>query len=266
MGLYEYCYDTGFNSFVYGNNLFGQSFTVGTVGTNENNYLTFIKLRASRYGSPGDVVINVYAVDAFGHPTGAVLSTGSLDGNGFGTSTSTQTFEMTRTLLTAGIQYVFTVAAASGNGTNYVAIDGSGDDPCFLKHTTITMNDGTQKPIEDVHIGDFILSYDVNSKQVVTSNVLETVHHRHTEGYHILYFEDGTKLSVTGNHPLYTLKEYTPVEQLHVGDTVAKLHTDTLSDCTITKIELVNTIVDTYNLTVAKTNNYFAGGILAHNK
>lgn len=66
----------------------GQSFTVGTVGSNVNFTMDHVVLRLYRTGSPGNVTINIYAVDGNGHPTGDPISTGTLDGDSLTTSSA----------------------------------------------------------------------------------------------------------------------------------------------------------------------------------
>ena len=58
---------------------FGQSFTVGTVGTNENFTLTSIKLKIQETTGAGTLYVSVYLADGSGYPTGEVLSSGSFN-------------------------------------------------------------------------------------------------------------------------------------------------------------------------------------------
>jgi hypothetical protein len=43
---------------------------------------------------------------------------------------------------------------------------------CMIKNTLITMADGTQKPIQDVEIGDIILGYDFEAGQPTPAVVM----------------------------------------------------------------------------------------------
>jgi len=59
----------------------GQSFTVGTTGTNESFNIYSIKLKLGRVGNPGIITIALRAVDESGFPTGDDLSTGTTNGD-----------------------------------------------------------------------------------------------------------------------------------------------------------------------------------------
>lgn len=64
----------------YGDVWYGQSFTVGTVGSNEDHVITSVKLRLYRTGSPGNINVHIRATSS-GLPTGETLCSGSFDGN-----------------------------------------------------------------------------------------------------------------------------------------------------------------------------------------
>jgi len=73
-------------------------------------------------------------------------------------------------------------------------------DTCFLAGTPIALSDGTEKPIEDVKVGDIVLSYDEERKSNVASIVKKTFYHpeEQSNGYLVI----NNKLKVTPNHPV----------------------------------------------------------------
>ena len=150
---------------------------------------------------------------------------------------------------------------------------------CFPAGTPISMADGTTKPIEDVRVGDQVLSYDVETDRFVNETVL-ALESPIRGGYYEIRFHGGT-LNVTNEHPLYARQEgyegWAAIEPhalfmshgmdavpLDVGDEV---FTEKLGWQEVKHIEYVEGAVKTYNLaTISNTNTFFAGGVLAHNK
>ena len=45
----------------------------------------------------------------------------------------------------------------------YFPLNESSNNPCLIEGTPINMADGTEKPVELVHKGDIVLSYDPNT-------------------------------------------------------------------------------------------------------
>lgn len=59
---------------------FAQTFTVGNTGANVNHYITKLKLKLQRLGSPGNITISIRAT-AGGLPTGGDLTAVTINGN-----------------------------------------------------------------------------------------------------------------------------------------------------------------------------------------
>ena len=74
---------------------------------------------------------------------------------------------------------------------------------CFLPGTKILMSDGTTKNIEDVQIGDKVMSYDRHSEAYYTARVNQTIE-KEVDIYYEIKLEDGTIVRVTGKHPFLT--------------------------------------------------------------
>tara|TARA_R100001594_G_C4033523_1_gene261765 strand:- start:634 stop:1833 length:1200 start_codon:yes stop_codon:yes gene_type:complete len=151
---------------------------------------------------------------------------------------------------------------------------------CFVKGTKITMRDYSQKNIEDVEIGDLVLTYDIENKELVNNVVLATSSPVNKNFVRIT-FEDGTINENVLDHPYWVVdKGWSSVrpdwtkethkmdcEQLNVGDVCLKsIEDDKVLEQKITKIEKFDKEQITYNLTIENTENYFANDILVHNK
>ena len=77
-------------------NTYGQTFTVGTVGSNAIQTLTSVKLKMYKTGSPGTLFVGIRATNGE-HPTGGNLYTGSIGANTFTTDTGGAWYEISLT-------------------------------------------------------------------------------------------------------------------------------------------------------------------------
>ena len=141
---------------------------------------------------------------------------------------------------------------------------GGGGGGCFLKGTKVALADGTNKPIEEIKIGDMVLGYD--GKQVKAGKVTKTFFHPKTKGYRVISTEEGQQINVTDIHPLFNGKTYVVASRFKVGDNLFLLKDNKLQAVKIKSIEVKDSINDVYNLHIEKLNTYFAEGILCHNK
>lgn len=152
------------------------------------------------------------------------------------------------------------IKAPSGGG-------GGGGRGCFAAGTLITIGN-KYKNIEDIKIGDIVLSYNEKLRRNEYSVVLQTMIHNVFDNIYTLYIGD-EKLVVTGIHKFLIqdgiYSRWIAAENLQVGDLVllasGQLHTIDKID-----IELKAEIV--YNFEVSNNHNYYVGKnqILAHNK
>ena len=131
---------------------------------------------------------------------------------------------------------------------------------CFIAGTKISMADGTFKNIEDMQIGDLVLSYNTNSQLIFPAEIIKTFKHENSKGYYLL----NDFLGVTGEHPLYVNSKWVLAEDIKLGDMLFSKSGEFVE---ITRIEKILDDCPVYNLsTGSETHNYFVNGILAHNK
>jgi len=118
--LYEY-YNTGDNDYwvAYDQYWQAQTFTVGATGHTVN----LVKLKLYRYGSsPGTVTVSIRATDGT-HPTGADLTSGTIDGDSLTDVLPGLWYEIALTgyTLSANTKYAIVVRAPNGDESNYVS-------------------------------------------------------------------------------------------------------------------------------------------------
>lgn len=150
---------------------------------------------------------------------------------------------------------------------------------CFVAGTQITLEGGSKKNIEDIVIGDEVLSFNEASNLIEPKKVVELKQPVHNDlvRYHL---SNSTTLTCTFDHPIYVdameLASYKPeltnqrynlgreVKQIKVGDMV---RLSTYGHTAIKEIEVLPAEdTQTYIFTVEDNHNFYANDILVHNK
>jgi hypothetical protein len=155
-----------------------------------------------------------------------------------------------------------------------------GGGSCFIAGTKVTMGDGSEKNIEDIVVGDEVLSFNESTLQNEVKKVigLKTPIHNDLVKYE---FANQTSITSTFDHPFYVgdleLASYTPfltnkryelskeVKQIKAGDMVY-LSNGVSKTAIKDIIELDEKDTQTYIITVEDNHNFYANGILVHNK
>ena len=141
------------------------------------------------------------------------------------------------------------------------------------------MSDNTTKNIEDIVIGDEVLSFNETNTSIEPKQVIDLNSPIHNDMVKYV-FSNGTNITCTFDHPLYIVGEehmvlasYKPeltterynlgreIHQIQIGDAVS------LMSVSITDIiELPTEDTQTYIITVEDNHNFYANEILVHNK
>ena len=158
--------------------------------------------------------------------------------------------------------------ASHGGGYRHpTSSGGGGGGSCFVAGTPVRMC-GYFQNIEDVKVGNIVLSYNEKLKCNQYSVVLQTMIHDTTEILYTLYIEN-EQLTVTGIHKFLIIhhgkKEWIQASDLRINDLVL------FADGTWHRISNITTELQTttvYNFEVSRNHNYYVGAnqILAHNK
>lgn len=148
---------------------------------------------------------------------------------------------------------------------------------CFDPGSKVLMADGTEKNIEDVEVGDMVMSLDEETGEYVPQKVLATIIREKSDDLVYVNLSNGTRIGMRAYHPLLTTegwKSLRPeqaetvmdvgeVPMLEVGDTIVGYE----ENVTIVSIEEREDIdnYNTYNLTIENTHNYIVEGVVVHN-
>lgn len=150
---------------------------------------------------------------------------------------------------------------------------------CFVAGTLISMSDGSSKPIEQVKVGDEVVSFNESTKEKEVKKVLSTNSPVHDDI--VTYeLENGVALSCTYDHPIYSnnleLFSYSPaktnsiydidreVKEAGAGIKVLDIDSNSIGISNISSKKEES--VQTYIFTVEDNHNFYANGILVHNK
>lgn len=150
---------------------------------------------------------------------------------------------------------------------------------CFVAGTKIKMADGTEKNIEDIKIDDEVLSFNETtgtneSKKVVSLN--DPIHNDLIK----VKLSNGIEIMCTQDHPFYVeglnIASYKPnltnerynigkeAIQLKQGDLVRLSTSSQTAVVGVEELPLQDT--QTYIFTVEDNHNFYANGVLVHNK
>jgi Pretoxin HINT domain/Bacterial toxin 50 len=134
---------------------------------------------------------------------------------------------------------------------------------CFVAGTIIQTIDG-EKAIEDIKIGDWVLSDDPNTPgDIEYKQVLQTFNHDTTNLVDI--FINGEKITTTDSHPFWVEDVgWVAARDLNAG---SHLQTKNESWLSIDKVETHTGLTTVYNFEVAGFHTYFVSdvGLLVHN-
>lgn len=155
---------------------------------------------------------------------------------------------------------------------------------CFVAGTEVTLGNGDVKEIQNLVVGDEVMTFNESNEELETKKVLEVFNPERDDlvQYHL---DNGTVLECTHDHPHYYkckntgeegLASYDPLKTklMHKLDReVAGIEEgDLLFDMDGTEIKIIKIVpkdkevTQTYIMTIEDNHNFFANGILTHNK
>ncbi|RYZ92276.1 MAG: hypothetical protein EOP06_04685, partial [Proteobacteria bacterium] len=149
--------------------------------------------------------------------------------------------------------------------------------------TQVRMSDGSLKAIEDIAIGDRILSYNEESKSSFNASVTQTLHHSAAaQSLHTFYMADGRRITSNDIHVIFSVEDgrYVPAADLakrvKSGETIHFL-SEKGTPVQVSFANVKDAFVKVYNLHVDGIknssafenegigHNYFVDGLLVHN-
>ncbi|MDE2590988.1 MAG: hypothetical protein KGL95_15130, partial [Patescibacteria group bacterium] len=133
-----------------------------------------------------------------------------------------------------------------------------GGGGCFAPGTKVLMADGSTKNIEDVKVGDYVITSNAGSLHEVKARVTKT-YSAVDPGYLII----NGNLKITPDHILYVNNTWEQAGDIVVGD---KLTLSNGNQMAVSSIEWQAGKFKVYNLEVENHHTFFANGIWVHNQ
>ena len=134
---------------------------------------------------------------------------------------------------------------------------------CLLGDTEITMYDGTTKQIQDIQVGDKVLSLDLETGLFVERSVIfsDAGQNKKAARWDEWIFDDGTIIKTAHRHEFYNVEKgrFAYLDEWTIGQ-----HTYKQDGTTPALIDHIQheEIVNHYKITLEGSNNYFANGLL----
>jgi intein/homing endonuclease len=113
-------------------------------------------------------------------------------------------------------------------------------------------------PIDELGVGDEVLSFDKTKGEVVYARVANTF-----KSVQYSYFVINGTIEVTAGHPFRTNGAWVNSEDIRVGDELWDERDELIR---VQSIDTVMRGVRVYNIEVEGTNTFFIEGVLVHNK
>jgi len=138
------------------------------------------------------------------------------------------------------------------------------NDSCFAAGTLIDTPQGPVA-IESLVAGDLVYAYDFELRERVPARVRTTFVHE-DETVRSLTLADGRQVQVTGNHPFWAGGDWVAAEDLVDGAELMIADGTGAAPALFESYANEESGVTVYNIEVEGHHNYFAGGVLVHNK
>lgn len=151
---------------------------------------------------------------------------------------------------------------------------------CLNADTKITLVDGSSVGMDRLRIGARVLAVDIiddetGEYRLTSAIVKKVVVHRGVYDMYIIKLDNGKKLEVTANHPVYVVgKGYVAAYEVWAGAKVSLSSGAGLDSGTVTAVVKASSGGNTrtqgsservvYDIQTTTPNNYFANSVLVH--
>lgn len=141
------------------------------------------------------------------------------------------------------------------------------EDTCVAWGTLVTMADGAQKPVEEVQVGDLVLSYNhYTGEQEAVPVLLNEIQYDAYSDIIDLLFSDGRSLRIVNEHGLFdaTLNHYITVGQYNYEELIGhRFFLEDLTEVTLVQATCEKGFSNTGSLFTAGSMNHYYNGILS---
>lgn len=136
---------------------------------------------------------------------------------------------------------------------------GGAEGGCFTAGTQILLSSGKTKGIEDVKVGDQVLTFENTTNRKLALAIVQGVSSHVVDDFLVI----NNKLQVTPEHKIFLNGDWNFAGNARVGDTLELVSGQPQIIRSITQNQAPHTMV--YNIVVGKYHTYFANGYFVHN-
>jgi intein/homing endonuclease len=147
-----------------------------------------------------------------------------------------------------------------GNKNLYSSLNNNFNYTCFPKGTKISLSDGKIKNIEEIKIGDKVLSFNESTKEIEEKRV-EKVFIREAKKILEIKLLNVKVIRPIPDHEFYLNGKWVEAKDLKVSDELLNINLEKVGIISIEE-RLGDRV---YNFTVQDNHNYFAENVLVHN-
>jgi hypothetical protein len=223
--------------------------------TSENSRLSLNILTDKQRYYPGDEVKLQLAVkDTSGQPVQGTFNVSVLDKALLAFRTAgEQILTSLYSQIPSGVFYTY----SSHQDPRTPGAEGGGG--CFLAGTHILMADGSLKTIENIQVGDQILTRRTTTDaELIADTVTDTISHQVRE-----YLVINDQLRITPEHIVWVNRSWQIADRLRVGDSLLDARNQPV---VVRSLERRFENVAVYNLSTQTTHTFMAEGLYVHNE
>lgn len=212
-----------------------------------------LEANLEKYGPGDDVSLDVLTTDMDGNPVSAEVAVWVVDKALFelAKSNTGDIFE--------NFWYRRYNSTTSSNSLQQLTVMGGAEQGgCFAEGTKVLMSDKSQKDIEDVRIGDIIITRRNDYDSSLVEAKVVGLHNQEVAGYLII----NGQLRITPNHILWISNKWVDAGSIQIGDYIINKENKKIK---VVSIEWQQGKYNVYNLEIENYHTYFADGYWVHN-
>ena len=138
------------------------------------------------------------------------------------------------------------------------------DNGCFPGTTRVLTPYG-EIPIERLHVGDEVFSYDTRRRCVVVRRITRKLTHPASRIFELSFTSRRAPLLTTGYHTFLTDCGWVKASRLKAGCRILNRASQTKYGSSISKVEATSRIEPVFNLYTEGEHNFIVEGLVAHN-
>ena len=180
----------------------------------------------------------------------------------------TITVTMGGVTLTSGYTYNANNGSLTiNNVTGDIVISGNANAICIVEGTKVLLANNKYKNVEEIKYDDLLAVWDYNTGKLTYQYPIWIERTSVVDSYQKTTFNDGTSLSTSGDHAVYSmdLGMFVSIEDrsvCNIGSTIAKIENGKIKKVKITKIETIKKRVKLYHIISTSYYNIIAADVL----